>query len=239
MAPALAVSAADRRDGGSATRLALFDLDHTLLTGDSDVLWCEFLIAEGRLDRAEFEPRNRAMAERYARGLATPAEFCGFYAQTLAGARPDEWEQLRSRFLRELIAPRLAASARALVERHRRAGDRVVLTTATNRFLVELTARELGIADLLATEVEVVAGVFTGRNAGTLNMRDGKVVRLREWLIAEGLPSSTLAAATFYSDSSNDLPLLLAVGHPVVVDPDAGLAERAREHGWPTLHLER
>ena len=233
------MSAAARRDAGSATRLALFDLDHTLLSGDSDVLWCEFLIAEGRLDRAEFEPRNRAMAERYALGLATPAEFCGFYAQTLAGARPYEWEPLRSRFLRELIAPRLSASARALVERHRRAGDRVVLTTATNRFLVELTARELGIADLLATEVEVVDGVFTGRNTGTLNMRDGKVVRLHEWLIAERLPRSTLAAATFYSDSSNDLPLLLAVGHPVVVDPDAGFAGRAREHGWPVLHLER
>ena len=226
-------------EAGGATRLALFDLDHTRLTGDSDVLWCEFLIAEGRLDRAEFAPRNRAMADRYARGLATPAEFCGFYAQTLAGARPAEWEGLRTRFLRELIAPLIPPSARALVNRHRQAGDRVVLTTATNRFLVELTARELGIADLLASEVELVDGAFTGRNIGTLNMRDGKVVRLHEWLLAEGLPRSTLAEATFYSDSSNDLPLLLAVGHPVVVDPDAGLAERARERGWPTLHLER
>jgi HAD superfamily hydrolase (TIGR01490 family) len=220
-------------------RLALFDLDHTLLSGDSDVLWCEFLIAEGLLDRAEFEPRNRDMAERYARGLATPAEFCGFYAQTLAGARPDAWQGLRSRFLDEVIAPRIPAAARALVACHREGGDRVILTTATNRFLVELTARELGIGDLLATEVEVVDGTFTGRNSGILNMRDGKVMRLHDWLGAQGLGLSALADATFYSDSSNDLPLLLAVGHPVAVDPDERLAECARERGWPVLHLDR
>ena len=226
-------------DRGGAPRLALFDLDHTLLTGDSDVLWCEFLITEGLLDRSEFEPRNRAMADRYAKGLATPAEFCGFYAQTLAGARPDAWQDLRSRFLRDVIGPRIPAAARALVARHREGGDRVILTTATNRFLVELTASELGIADLLATEVEVVDGVFTGRNTGVLNMRDGKVARLKDWLRTQGLQLSALADATFYSDSTNDLPLLLAVGHPVVVDPDERLAECARERGWPVLHLDR
>jgi HAD superfamily hydrolase (TIGR01490 family) len=226
-------------DRGGAPRLALFDLDHTLLSGDSDVLWCEFLIAEGLLDRAEFEPRNRAMAERYANGLASPAEFCGFYAQTLAGARPDGWQDLRSRFLRAVIAPRIPAAARALVARHREGGDRVILTTATNRFLVELTASELGIADLLATEVEVVDGMFTGRNTGILNMRDGKVARLHDWLRTQGLEPSALADATFYSDSSNDLPLLLAVGYPVAVDPDERLAGCARERGWPVLHLDR
>ena len=233
------MTGAGQRAADSVPRLALFDLDHTLLSGDSDVLWCEFLIAEGLLDRATFEPRNREMADRYARGLATPAEFCGFYAQTLAGARPDDWDDLRARFLRDVIAPRLPASARALVQGHRQAGDRVILTTATNRYLVELTARELGIDDLLATEIEVIDGAFTGRNTGVLNMRDGKLVRLHEWLSAVGLPRSTLADATFYSDSSNDLPLLLAVGHPVVVDPDPSLAERARQHGWRLLHLDR
>ncbi len=221
------------------TRLALFDLDHTLLSGDSDVLWCEFLIAEGLLDRAEFEPRNRRMAERYAQGIATPAEFCGFYAQTLAGARPDAWQGLRERFLRDVIAPRIPAASRELVERHRAAGDRVVLTTATNRYLVELTARDLGIDDLLATEVEVVDGAFTGRNTGVLNMREGKVERLRQWLEGEGLPATVLADAAFYSDSKNDLPLLLAVGHPVAVDPDAVLAEHASRAGWPVLKLAR
>jgi len=221
------------------TRLALFDLDHTLLSGDSDVLWCEFLIAEGLLDRADFEPRNRRMAERYARGIATPAEFCGFYAQTLAGARPDAWQGLRERFLGDVIAPRIPAASRELVERHRTAGDRVVLTTATNRYLVELTARSLGIDDLIATEVEVVAGAFTGHNTGVLNMREGKVERLRQWLEGKGLPATVLANAAFYSDSKNDLPLLLAVGHPVAVDPDEVLAEHASRAGWPVLKLAR
>ena len=221
------------------SRLALFDLDHTLLTGDSDVLWCEFLIGEGRLDRVQFEPRNRAMAERYACGAATSAEFCGFYAETLAGARPDAWQDLRERFLAGVIAPRLAASARALVERHRAAGDRVVLTTATNRFVCELSARELGIEVLLATEVELVDGAFTGRTQGTPNMREGKVERVRGWLLEQGLNDGALAAATFYSDSANDLPLLEAVGHPVTVDPDAVLERHARQRGWPILRLER
>ena len=221
------------------TRLALFDLDHTLLSGDSDVLWCEFLIAEGLLDRAEFEPRNRRMAERYALGVATPAEFCGFYAQTLAGARPDAWRPLRERFLRDVVAPRIPAAARALVDGHRDAGDRVVLSTATNRYLVELTALDLGIDDLIATEVEVVDGAFTGRNTGVLNMREGKVERLRQWLDVQGLPSTLLAEATFYSDSKNDLPLLQAVGRPVAVDPDAVLAAHASREGWPVLRLAR
>ncbi len=221
------------------TRLALLDLDQTLLSGDSDALWGDFLIGEGRLDRAEFEPRNRAMAERYARGAATPSEFCGFYAQTLAGAPVDGSQALRERFFVAMIAPRIPASARALVEHHRQQGDRLVLTTATNRFLTELTARDLGIGDLIATEVEVVGGTFTGRTTGTLNMREGKVVRLRAWLDEQGLPESILAEATFYSDSVNDLPLLLAVGHPVAVDPDPVLEARARRHGWPVLRLVR
>ena len=221
------------------SRLALFDLDDTLLSGDSDVLWCEFLIAEGLLDRAEFEPRNRAMAERYAQGLATPAEYCGFYAATLAGVRPAAWQSLRERFFATAIAPRLPASARELVARHRERGDRLLLTTATNRFITEPTALDLGVDALIATEVEVVDGVFTGRTTGTLNMRAGKVERLREWLAAQRLAEAVLDEATFYSDSANDLPLLLVVGHPVAVDPDAILEAQALRAGWPLLRLAR
>ena len=221
------------------TRLALFDLDHTLLSGDSDVLWCDFLIEEGLLDRAEFEPRNRAMAERYAQGLATAAEFCGFYALTVAGVRPADWQPLRERFLAAVIAPRIPSSARALVERHREVGDRVVLTTATNRFLTELTARHLRIDDLIATDLEMVDGLFTGRTAGTPNMREGKVERLRNWLAVQGIEASALGQAAFYSDSKNDLPLLLAVGRPVAVDPDEVLEARAVAAGWPILRLAR
>lgn len=221
------------------TRLVLFDLDHTLLSGDSDVLWCEFLIDEGHLDRAEFEPRNRAMAERYAQGLASADEFCGFYAQTLSGLSAADWQPLRERFFAGSVAPRIPDAARALVDAHRASGDRLVLTTATNRFLTELTASDLGIEDLIATELEVVDGRFTGRTSGTPNMRDGKVTRLRRWLAAEGLPEAVLNAALFYSDSKNDLPLLQAVGHPIAVDPDAVLEARAVEQGWPVLRLPR
>ena len=222
------------------TRLALFDLDHTLLSGDSDVLWCDFLIDEGRLDRATFGPRNRAMAERYARGEASAAEFCGFYAETLRGLELAEGGALRSRFFAERIAPRIPPSARALVEQHRARGDLLVLTTATNRFLTEPSAADLAIEALIATELEQADGRFTGRLLGTPNMREGKVERLREWLTGRGLDAvAALRSATFYSDSPNDLPLLLAVGGPVLVDPDPGFESRVAERGWPVLRLAR
>jgi HAD superfamily hydrolase (TIGR01490 family) len=227
--------------GSTATAppLALFDLDGTLLDGDTDELWCEFLIEEGLLDRATFGAANRDIAERYARGAVTPAEFCAFYAATLAGRGAADWATLRARFVATVIAPRLGAAALALVEQHRAAGDRLVLTTATNRFLAEPIAERLGVAELIATELEVDAGRFSGRNAGVLNMRDGKVLRLVAWLDAQGRGRGALASATFYSDSINDLALLSAVGRPVVVDPDPRLQAEAAQRSWPVLRLDR
>ena len=225
-------------------RLALFDLDHTLLTGDSDVLWCAFLMGRSVLDRASFELRNRAMERDYQAGTVSTADFCGFYISTLAGRTPAQWQILREEFLRDEVAPRIPAAARALVQRHADAGDLVVLTTATNRFITELTAQHLGIEHLIATECETgVDGCFTGRPRGTLNMREGKVTRLRTWLgergEGKGAIASTMANATFYSDSSNDLPLLRAVGHAVAVDPDRKLQAAALDAGWPVLRLRR
>ena len=221
--------------------LALFDLDGTLLDGDTDKLWCEFLIAEGVLDRASFEAKNRSVSDRYAAGRILPAEFCAFYASTLAGRAPHEWVAQRDRFVADVIAPRLGAAARALVARHRDAGEHVVLTTATNRFLTEPIAAFLGFAgaDLIATGLELEAGRFTGRNAGVLNMREGKVTRLLEWLGDPGGAAAALAGAVFYSDSSNDLPLLRAVGRAVAVDPDPRLRAEAERAGWPVLSLAR
>ena len=213
--------------------LALFDLDHTLLSGDSDVLWCEFLMAEGLLPRAGFEARNADMARRYGEGSVTAAEFCDFYVATLAGKTLAQWRPWCERFMADVVAPRIPPAARALVEQHRVRGDRLLLTTATNRVLTELTARHLGIGELIATEVEVVEGRCTGRTTGTLNMREGKVQRLLEWLDAQHLGAQLLREATFYSDSINDLPLLQAVGHPQVVDPDARLRAHAVVAGWP------
>ena len=219
--------------------LALFDLDHTLLTGDSDVLWCEFLMDSGVLDRAAFQPRNDDMARRYADGSVSAQDFCEFYVSTLAGRTLAEWRPWCERFLDQVVAPRIPASARALVESHRARGDRLVMTTATNRVLTELTAWHLRIDDLLATEVEIADGRCTGRTSGVLNMREGKVARLRSWLGEQALPANALAAATFYSDSANDLPLLQAIARPVVVDPDARLRQHAVAAGWPVMELPR
>jgi HAD superfamily hydrolase (TIGR01490 family) len=217
--------------------LTLFDLDHTLLDGDSDVLWCDFLMQRGEIDRAVFEPRNRCMERDYRAGTVSPQAFCEFYVSTLAGRSREQWEPLRREFLDSVIAPRIGRTAHHLVERHRGAGELVVLTTATNRFITELTAAHLGLPHLIATECEVAPdGCFTGRIAGTLNMREGKVARLHEWLAAQRIDARD-CEATFYSDSINDLPLLLAVRNPVAVNPDMRLAAEAAERGWPVLNL--
>jgi HAD superfamily hydrolase (TIGR01490 family) len=215
--------------------LALFDLDHTLLSGDSDVLWCDWLMREGVLDRASFDPRNAAMEAGYRAGTVSVAEFCGFYVGTLAGRSLAQWEPLRQRFLAEEIAPRIPAPAHAQVRHHQAAGHTVVLTTATNRVITELTARHLGIAHLIATECEVDAeGCFTGRVAGTPNMREGKVTRLQAWLAERDLILGALDSVA-YSDSMNDAPLLSATRRAVAVDPDPRLAALAVERGWTVL----
>jgi HAD superfamily hydrolase (TIGR01490 family) len=222
----------------AAGRLALFDLDGTLLAGDTDALWCAFLVGEGVLDAAAFGPANREVIERYARAAIAPAEFAGFYASTLAGRSPQAWAPLRDRFIASEIAPRIGARSQALVGRHREAGDRLVLTTATNRFLTAPIAARLGIEHLIATELELGAdGAFTGRTAGVINMREGKLARLAAWLAEESLADASLLDAVFYSDSMNDLPLLEAVGHAVVVDPDARLRVEAAKRNWPVLHI--
>lgn len=217
--------------------LVLFDLDHTLIEGDSDVLWCEFLMTEGALDREAFEPRNRAMEQAYRAGTVGAAEFCAFYVSTLTDRPVADVDGLCRRFVEAAVLPILKPGALACLQRHQRRGDRVILTTATNRVLTAPTAQALGLAELIATEVETVgegAGQrYTGRPAGVLNMREGKVERLRSWL--DGQPGD-LAGAVFYSDSSNDLPLLRAVGSPRVVDPDARLRSAAASAGWPVLY---
>jgi HAD superfamily hydrolase (TIGR01490 family) len=218
-------------------RLTLFDLDHTLLDGDSDQLWCEFLMDRGVLPREPFETLNRAMARDYAAGEVSAQAFCDFYIGTLAGRDAGEWDALRRSFVDERVVPRIPAAAVALVGRHRDAGDELLLTTATCRFLSELTAAHLGFAQLIATECETAAdGRFTGRSRGVLNMRDGKLLRLQHWL-SEQQRVLADCESTLYSDSINDLPLLSAVTHAVAVNPDPRLAAVAAERGWPVLRL--
>ncbi len=222
------------------TPLALFDLDHTLLDGDSDVLWCEFLIERGVLERAAFEARNLAMAAAYHAGTVSVQEFCEFYVGTLAGRTAREWQPLREAFFANVVAKRLLDAGREAVERHRAQGHTLVLTTATNRYITELTAISLDIPHLIATECAVdTDGRFTGAVAGRLNMREGKVERLGSWLAAQGRPPLEAHESCFYSDSLNDLPLLLAVRQAVAVDPDPRLAAEALARGWPVQHWRR
>ena len=219
------------------TRLALFDLDHTLLDGDSDVLWCDFLIQRGVLDADDFGARNAQMERDYKAGSVSVQAFCGFYVSTLAMRTRAQWEPLRREFVESVVVPRIGGAALALVRRHREAGDLLVLTTATNRFITEPTAAYLGIEHLIASECEIAAdGNFTGRNTGVLNMREGKVERLHAWLGSRGIALAD-CEATFYSDSANDLPLLHAVRHAVAVNPDAKLAAEAAQRGWPAMQL--
>jgi HAD superfamily hydrolase (TIGR01490 family) len=218
--------------------LALFDLDHTLLSGDSDLLWSEFLGACGLLG-PDFDDRSRDVAARYTAGTVTPSEFCGFFAGTLAGRTPEDLLPVRQRFLAEVIRPRIPADARALLQRHRDAGDTLVLTTATNRVVSELTAADLGVDHYLCTELEMADGRYTGRTSGTLNMRAGKLDLLRHWLAEQGLGEQALRQASFYSDSINDLALLSAVGRPTVVDPDPRLESTALRKGWAVLRFNR
>lgn len=222
----------------ATTRLALFDLDHTLLSGDSDALWCEFLVGRGLLD-AGFRERSEAMAARYTAGTVIPRDYYDFYAGTLAGHEASALQLLREAFLSEVVRPRIPPDARALLQRHRDAGDTLVLTTATNRAISELTAVDLGVDHYLCTELEQADGRFTGRTAGVLNMLVGKVERLRQWLAETAQPERLLREASFYTDSINDLALLSVVRRPVVVDPDPRLESTALRKGWAVLHLNR
>jgi len=218
-------------------RLTLFDLDHTLLDGDSDQLWCEFLLDRGVLPREPFASLNRAMARDYAAGEVSAKAFCDFYIGTLAGRSAGEWGALRRDYVDQCIVPRIPAAALELVARHRDAGDLVLLTTATCRFLSELTAVHLGFAQLIATECETDdSGRFTGRSRGVLNMREGKLQRLQDWLAPQQLMLAD-CESTLYSDSINDLPLLGAVKRAVAVNPDVRLAAEAAERGWPVIKL--
>jgi HAD superfamily hydrolase (TIGR01490 family) len=215
-------------------KLALFDLDHTLLDGDSDQLWCDFLIGKGMVDKLIFSAKNEAMARDYKTGAVNVQEFCEFYMGTLTLKSPLEWEAFRQEFLSEWVAPRLCKGGKAQIKAHQAKGDRVVMTTATNRFITELTAAHLGVHDLIATEAELQDGLFTGKTAGVLNMREGKVTRLQMWCKAQSLDWSQLETWG-YSDSINDLPLLEAVTHPTVTQGDVTLRAEAAKRGWPQI----
>ena len=218
------------------TTLALFDLDHTLLDGDGDDLWCRFVLRHGLVD-AGLQARNEQMGADYRAGRVSVEAFSDFYAGLLAGRSPAFWSPWQDRFLAEEIRHRLPDAARALVASHREAGHTLVLTTASNSVIAARTAADLGFTCWLATELAVADGVYTGRVQGVPNMREGKLQRLRAWMAEQGVPTDALGRAWFYSDSINDLPLLGSVGNPVAVNPDAQLHAHATAHDWRVIDV--
>lgn len=215
--------------------LALFDLDNTLLAGDSDFEWAQFLIDRGVLDREVYEARNQTFYDQYKAGTLDIHEFLDFQLKPLSRHPRQVLDAWHAQFMAERIAPMMRDSARALVERHR--GEVRVIITATNSFVTTPIARAFGIEHLIATDPEIRDGEFTGGVCGTPCFREGKVARLEGWLAARGQSLKSIIKSTFYSDSHNDLPLLEQVSHPVAVDPDAALRAHATARGWPVISL--
>lgn len=214
--------------------IALFDLDNTLIAGDSDYLWGCFLVEQGIVDGNVYEHENRRFYDQYRMGQLDIHAFLRFALQPLAANEPAQLEQWRAQYIEEKIRPILLPRARALIDRHRTQGDIPVIITATNRFVTAPIATLYGIEHLLATEPEQIHGRFTGAVSGTPCFQQGKVTVLEQWLVERRL---SLDDSSFYSDSHNDLPLLNRVTRPTAVDPDEILATHAERHHWPVISL--
>ena len=217
--------------------LALFDLDNTLLSGDSDYEWAQFLIERGVLERAEYEAKNDRFFLQYKEATLDIREFLEFQLAPLARYPREELDEWHAEFMRTKIEPIIRAKGVELVRRHLGHGDLCAIVTSTNAFITAPIAREFDL-DLVATELEVRDGRFTGKPSGTPCFREGKITRVEEWLAGQGRILASFTAIWFYSDSQNDLPLLEYVTHPVAVDPDEVLRRVAVKRGWQVVSLE-
>ena len=215
-------------------KLALFDLDNTLLDGDSDYAWAQFLIEEGVLHAGDYNAKNDYFYERYKDGTLDIHEFLDFQLAPIARRPRAQLDAWHSEFMRRKVRPMILPKAPALIARHSDALTAIV--TATNRFITAPIASELGVPNLIATDIEEVDGAFTGKPRGTPTFREGKIDRVNEWLASRGHRLEDFES-WFYSDSLNDLPLLERVTHPVAVDPDDTLRAHASARGWPVISL--
>jgi HAD superfamily hydrolase (TIGR01490 family) len=216
-------------------RLALFDLDNTLLEGDSDHAWSEFLIDIGEIDGNHYRARNDAFYAQYQAGTLDIDAYLRFVLSTIAHRPPEQLVSLHARFMQERILPIVRPKTADLLAKH--AQDTRILITATNAFITAPIAQWFNIEHLIACNAERVNGVYTGEPLGTLSFREGKITRLHEWLTERSERLSDYTDVFFYSDSHNDIPLLSQVTHPVAVDPDATLTRVAAERGWPIISL--
>lgn len=214
--------------------LAIFDLDNTLLSGDSDHLWGQFLASQGVVDGDHYERENQRFYDEYKLGQLDIYEFLAFSLKPLSERDPETLNKLHREFMTAHILPIISNKSRELLEKHRQQGDTLLIITATNRFVTEPIATELGVEHLLATDPEMLNGRYTGRVTGTPCFKEGKVKRLDAWLAST---QHDMQGSWFYSDSLNDIPLLERVDKPVAVDPDDTLAQHAEMKGWPIISL--
>lgn len=214
--------------------LAIFDLDNTLLSIDSDHAWGEFLLEQGAVDPIAYREANERFMADYNAGTLDMAAFLEVALKPLADNTPEQLTAWHQQFMASKIEPNILPKAEELLARHRTKGDTLLIITATNRFITAPIAERLGVDDIIAVEPEILDGRYTGRVSGVPSYREGKVTRLKQWLEDQEL---TMDGAWFYSDSHNDLPLLEQVEHPVVVDPDDTLRQIAEERNWRIMSL--
>lgn len=217
--------------------LALFDLDNTLLTGDSDYNWSLFLISEGLLDAKTHHDRNEQFYADYKNGCLNIVEFLKFQLQPLSQHSKKFLDQLHLKYMQKVIRPMMTQKAQDLVNKHKAAGDLCVVITATNSFVTKPIATAYGVEHLIGSDPEMVDGEYTGGVTGVPTYKEGKVIRLNQWLVERGQQLSDFETSYFYSDSHNDLPLMKLVTNPVAVDADAILTAYAEEQAWPQISL--
>ncbi|WP_292779462.1 HAD family hydrolase [Methylophilus sp. UBA6697] len=217
--------------------LALFDLDNTLLAGDSDYNWSVFLISEGLLDAEQHKARNEQFYEDYKNGNLDIYAFLKFQLQPLSQHPKAFLDELHTKYMDTVIRPMMTQKAQDLVNQHKANGDLCMVITATNSFVTKPIATAYGIENLIGTDPEMVDGQFTGGVSGTPSFQQGKVTRLNDWLAVRGQTLADFETSYFYSDSHNDLPLMKLVTNPVAVDADPTLTAYASEHGWPLISL--
>lgn len=217
--------------------LALFDLDNTLLAGDSDYNWSLFLIKQGLLDAKTHHERNEQFYLDYKNGNLDIYKFLEFQLKPLSEHSLDTLNELHAKYMDTVIRPMMTKKAQDLVNKHQAQGDLCLVITATNSFVTRPIALAYGIANLIGTDPEMVNGAYTGGVAGVPSFQEGKVTRLNQWLAERGQALADFTVSYFYSDSHNDLPLMKLVSNPVAVDADATLTAYAEQHGWPHISL--
>ena len=215
--------------------LAIFDLDNTILNGDSDYSWINFLIEKRLVDADEYERKNKYFYDQYYQGNLNYDEWAEFALTTIKGKKSEEIEDILSKFLCEIIEPMINIYALKLLHDHAHNNDIMLLASATNSVIVEPIAKRLGFKNIVSTEVEIIDEIYTGKVLGIPALSEGKLIKVKEWMLQNSIES--FDNTSFYSDSINDLPLLAAVSKPVAVNPDDMLREECRKRSWEIIDL--